>query len=676
MAALVIALAAPSSAQAHAFLLATSPQLGARLATSPAKITLTFDEGVTPAQGGIELKRNGGGTAPTIGQAATTNGGKTLEISVGRLTPGVYVASWQIIADDGHFEAGALDFQVGNVGHLTAITATPRTPLPWSLVIARLVIYVGLALTFGRTVVALRVRHRLRGLTTVGAGLVALGAVWQLTALAAETGRGAIWTGIETGPLHAAMATHAGKLAALIILTATLQLVILCLAPRRHVPMIASGSMVIVLLALSGHSAYTRYTPLTVTLDVAHIAAAAVWLGGLVELGAIALRDRAQLWSHARRFAPYGFASAGTLAATGLYAAWVHVGHRSALTDTPYGRTILLKSALFASALTIGGFNHLTTRGGRSRAGSITLEPALLAMIVAVAAVLVNVAPPPPSALATAAPPALTTAAPLTGARINLAAPAGPTLIAVAASPTHVQVSAIRYDGTSASDAHLAVQHDPALRFTRCGGACLAATWTPQPGTQRLSVLIFERGAQRRVNFSFPWPLRRDQTKLLDTSINHMTTLGSVRLLSIVSSGFGGSPAISHGIYQPGHALRLTGGNGFALVTIGNTSWQRQPNSQQWIRLATAQQVDPFGNYAQQGAVNVRQLGTIRSNGRRVVVLAYWVPGQQYWYRVWIDPKRHLIIQDQIITPGHYLTDQYSAFNQPITIRPPAGVSP
>jgi len=138
-------------------------QLGARLAKSPPRITLTFDEAVTPAQGGIELRRIGGGAAPTIGKAATTNGGKTLEIRVGHLSPGVYEASWQIIADDGHFEAGALDFQVGNVGHLIALPTTPQTPLPWSLVVARLVLYAGLALTFGRAIVALRLHHRFPG---------------------------------------------------------------------------------------------------------------------------------------------------------------------------------------------------------------------------------------------------------------------------------------------------------------------------------------------------------------------------------------------------------------------------------------------------------------------------------------------------------------------------------
>ena len=64
---------------------------------------------------------------------------------------------------------------------------------------------------------------------------------------------------------------------------------------RRAHQLIASGAVIILLLALSGHSAYARYTPLTVTLDVAHIAAAAIWLGGLVELGSVALADREQL---------------------------------------------------------------------------------------------------------------------------------------------------------------------------------------------------------------------------------------------------------------------------------------------------------------------------------------------------------------------------------------------
>ena len=175
----ILTLGWPASAQAHAFLLSTTPALGARLASSPARITLAFDEPVTPAQGGIELRRLGGGAAPTLGKATTANGGKMLQIGVGHLGPGVYEASWQIIADDGHFEAGELDFQVGNVGRLPALTAGPQTPLPWSLVGARLLLYIGLALTFGRGLVGLRIGLRSSGLTILGVFLALVGAVWQ-----------------------------------------------------------------------------------------------------------------------------------------------------------------------------------------------------------------------------------------------------------------------------------------------------------------------------------------------------------------------------------------------------------------------------------------------------------------------------------------------------------------
>lgn len=673
--ALALTLLWPGTAQAHAFLLSTTPASGARLASAPSRISLTFDEAVTPAQGGIELRRLGGGQAPTVGKAITTDGGKTLQIGVGHLQPGVYEASWQIIADDGHFEAGELDFQVGHSGRLPTLTGGPRTPLPWSLVWARLLIYVGLALTFGRVLIGLRVGLRSQGLTMLGIVLMIVGAFWQQLALAAEVGGGALWTGVEATHMHAALQTQAGKLGAAMTVVAVLQILILVLAKRGTWLLIGSGALIIVLLALSGHSDYARYTPLTVTLDAVHIAAAAIWLGGVTELGYVALADREQLWRRARRFAPLGFAAAGTLAATGIYSAWIHVGHWSALTGTPYGRTVLVKSGLFFAALGLGAFNHLTTRHGHSRWGSITLEPGVLAMLVAVAAVLVNVAPPPPTAQAAAAP-SLSAAAPLAGAEINLAAPAGHTIIAIAASPRRLQVSAIAYNDKPASDAHLAVQHDPALHFAHCGSACLTAPWNPTQGRQRVSVLVSEHGVQRRVDFDLHWPPGRDQSTLLDTAIRNMTRLRSVHLQEVVSSGFGGSPASTRGVYQPGHALRLVGDNGFGLVTIGNTSWQRAPNGQSWQRLPKPQRINLFGNYAQEGATNVRALEMTRLDGRGVVVLGYWVPGQRYWYRLWIDPARRLILRDQIITPGHYLTDRYHDFNKPARIRPPTIASP
>jgi len=86
--------------------------------------------------------------------------------------------------------------------------------------------------------------------------------------------------------------------------------------------------------------------------------------------------------------------------------------------------------------------------------------------------------------------------------------------------------------------------------------------------------------------------------------------------------------------------------------------------------------VNPFGNYAQAGAVNVRDVGSASVKGRRIVVLSYWVPGQQYWYRLWINPAHKLILSDQIITPGHFISDRYYDLNTPVRIRPPKVGSP
>ena len=414
------------SAGAHAFLLSTSPALGARLGQAPKQIALNFSEAVTLAQGGIELKRIGGGSAPIVGKPRVVNGGRTIALSLGPLRPGVYDASWQIIADDGHFEAGELDFQVGNVGQLPTSVSGTQTPLPWPLVLARLVIYIGLALSFGRALVALRLGARHSALTTLGALAVLAGGLLQQVALAAETSGGPIWRGLTVSRLDASSATQAGKLSLAIIAVAAVQLLTLRLWRDRSAPLIGCGALVIAALALSGHSAHTRLTPLSVALDAVHIAAATVWLGGLAELASIAFSSRDQLSAKARRFAVYGFGATALLAATGIYAAVIHVEHVGNLTGTPYGRAVLAKSGLFIAALAFGGYNHLTTRGGRSRARSIVFEPAVIAMIVAVASILVNVAPPATNALAAGAPPALAAAAPLKHAKLNLAQAAGP----------------------------------------------------------------------------------------------------------------------------------------------------------------------------------------------------------------------------------------------------------
>jgi copper transport protein len=136
--------------------------------------------------------------------------------------------------------------------------------------------------------------------------------------------------------------------------------------------------------------------------DWVHLAAASVWVGGLVTLAflvwptAPALRRRAFLG-----FSRLAMGLVGALVLAGAYLALVRLPQLSDLWSTDYGRMLIVKLAIVSLALAWGGFHHLVVRP-RLEAGlsprvrpSLVGETAVALTVLLAAAVLTNVAPPP-----------------------------------------------------------------------------------------------------------------------------------------------------------------------------------------------------------------------------------------------------------------------------------------
>lgn len=118
------------------------------------------------------------------------------------------------------------------------------------------------------------------------------------------------------------------------------------------------------------------------TADVLHLVAAAVWVGTLPFLALlfaatgrdavpISLTQKATL-----RFSMLGIASVGTLLATGIINSWYLVGSVSALTETTYGKLLLVKVAVFFGMVAVAGFNRfrLTPRMARDDTAAVALH--------------------------------------------------------------------------------------------------------------------------------------------------------------------------------------------------------------------------------------------------------------------------------------------------------------
>jgi hypothetical protein len=49
-------------------------------------------------------------------------------------------------------------------------------------------------------------------------------------------------------------------------------------------------------------------------------------------------------------------------------------------------------------------------------------------------------------------------------------------------------------------------------------------------------------------------------------------------------------------------------------------------------------------------------------------------PGTPAWWRLTIDRRTHRVLEDRLVTHGHFMTQRFTAFNQPLRIEPPEGV--
>lgn len=96
-------------AAAHAVLVSSSPEPGATI-TSPATVSLTFDDPllqigahilVVDAQGGEHAAGDAYFPEPA-----------TIQVDVKPLDPGAYTAQWRVVSDDGHPVEGTLAFTV------------------------------------------------------------------------------------------------------------------------------------------------------------------------------------------------------------------------------------------------------------------------------------------------------------------------------------------------------------------------------------------------------------------------------------------------------------------------------------------------------------------------------------------------------------------------------------
>jgi copper transport protein len=127
--------------------------------------------------------------------------------------------------------------------------------------------------------------------------------------------------------------------------------------------LVAGGVLGVGLLltpGLAGHASTQDLVPLAVVSDVVHLVSVSLWLGGLVMLTAMVLPRRLpdELAVVVPRFSKVAFGAVIAILATGTFQGWREVRSKAALTDTTYGRLLIVKVVLFALLVALGGLSR------------------------------------------------------------------------------------------------------------------------------------------------------------------------------------------------------------------------------------------------------------------------------------------------------------------------------
>jgi copper transport protein len=191
---------------------------------------------------------------------------------------------------------------------------------------------------------------------------------------------------------------------------------------RRHdfftIWLVAVGAYLAVAPALFGHAAVQSPVWVFFPVDVIHVLAASLWVGGVACL-VFALPPAIRAVEPPRRidmlidvlarFSPVAFGAVAVIAVTGVIQAYIAVRTVNALTHTTYGELVLLKIGLLGLLIGLGAINRERViptlrrlRAAGSAAGETGVllarttrgELATMACVFAVTAALLAYTPP------------------------------------------------------------------------------------------------------------------------------------------------------------------------------------------------------------------------------------------------------------------------------------------
>ena len=378
-------------ASAHATLVSTDPADGARLAVVPETVTLEFSEGVSVDAGYLRVVSAEG---ERVDAGAPTGDGALVTTSLRRDLPDAsYVVSYRVMSEDAHPISGAYAFVVG-AGELVSASpaaggANTDPGLAAALPVARWIGFAGVALGLGIPVFLLVCWPAgwgvplMRRMTSAGLTAVIVGGALAFLLQGPYAAGSGLPSMLDPSLITATASSSFGVAVLLRVMFAYSLMVLLPLAwggsgspPFSVVMVFGLHALAVVLtVAAVGHPAAGPAPGLAVPIAATHVAAMAVWLGGLAALLAGVLRSGAaapEFSSVLPKYSRLAFGAVVALVVTGVVQSVREVGSPAVLLSTTYGWLLVAKLVLVLGLLAVAGVSrvwvqqHLGTARRRS----------------------------------------------------------------------------------------------------------------------------------------------------------------------------------------------------------------------------------------------------------------------------------------------------------------------
>ena len=407
-----------STAWAHAGLVSSTPFANSVLEAAPPEIVLEFDESIEVGLTSIALYD--GATKPiSLGAPAVGRDDSIVRASVPEIDDGTYAVIWRVTSADGHVVDGAFRFQVGveasgNGQDLidqvnNGVQADPA--VRWWYGVARFFSVAGAILLIGggwwlsQCSAELARRRAVRRLMMVAWPALLAGSAAAFGLFGAQAVAGTLGDAVSASVWADVATTNTGRMLLLLVAFACVLGVLLALRRHRREGWWSGAAAAAAVLTLfsfsaSGHPNALDPAALWITLDLAHLAAIAAWIGGLfiVTLSGrefLAASDGARL---AQRFSLASSIAVPVIIVTGVVQTLKLAGGLDDVTATDWGRLLLVKVTIVAAAAALAGVSRwlLHHDGAASIRRTLAAEAVFGLVAIGLAAGMVALPPTPP----------------------------------------------------------------------------------------------------------------------------------------------------------------------------------------------------------------------------------------------------------------------------------------